>query len=124
MSEEDKQIIAKELRMQFNYGELVQDDPVIQELFTEREALGRAEGKAEGKAEGRTEGKIEGLQEAALKILNARFPVLAVTSQAQQAVASIEDPKKLDQILQALLAASDEQTARRVLKLPIQGDLI
>jgi predicted transposase YdaD len=112
MSEEDKQIIAKELRMQFNYRELVQDDPVIQELF------------AEGKAEGRAEGKIEGLQEAILRILNARFPVLAVTPQAQQVVASIEDPKKLDQILQALLAASDEQTVCRVLKLSIQGDLL
>lgn len=116
MSEEDKQIIAKELRMQFDYRELVQDDPVVQELFAEREARGRAEGRAEGEA--------QGIRKSILKILNARFPVLAVTPQVQQAVGSIEDPEKLDQILQALLAASDEQTARRVLALPVQGDLL
>jgi predicted transposase YdaD len=112
MSEEDKRIIAKELRMQFDYRELVQDDPVIQELF------------AEERTEGRAEGKIEGLQEAILRILNARFPVLATTPQVQQAVATIQDAEKLDLILQALLLASDEQTVRSLLKLPIQGDLL
>ncbi|HEY4033747.1 MAG TPA: heme ABC exporter ATP-binding protein CcmA [Ktedonobacteraceae bacterium] len=91
--------------------ELVKDDPIVQELFAKR----KAEGRAEGKAEGRAEGKIEGLQEAILEILNARFPALAATSQVRQAVASIEDPEKLDLILQALLAASDEQIVRRLI---------
>ena len=31
--EEEKQIIEKELRVQFNYQELIEDDPVIQNLL-------------------------------------------------------------------------------------------
>jgi predicted transposase YdaD len=112
MSEEDKQVIEKELGMQFNYRELVQDDPVIQELF------------AEGKAEGRAEGKIEGLQEAALNVLHMRFPALATTPQVQQAIASIQDAKELTVLHRALFLASDEQEARKLLKLPVQGDLL
>lgn len=120
MSEEDKQVIEKELRMQFNYRELVKDDPIIQELFAKHKAEGRVEGRAEGEARG----EARGIRKSILSILNARFPALAVTPQAQQAVASIEDPEKLDQVLQALVVASDEQTVRRVLKLPVQGDLL
>jgi predicted transposase YdaD len=112
MSEEDKQIIEKELRMQFNYRELVKDDPVIQELFAEREA------------EGRAEGKIEGLQEAALNVLHMRFPVLATIPQVQQAIACIQDAKELTVLHRALFLASDEQEARKLLKLPAQGDLL
>lgn len=102
--------------------ELVKDDPIVQELFAEHEARGEA--RAKGKAEGRAEGKIEGLQEAILKVLIVRFPALGVTSQAQQAIASIEDPEMLSRVLHGLLVVSDEQTARRVLKLPAQGDLL
>lgn len=106
--------------MQFNYRELVKDDPIIQELFAKHKAEGRVEGRAEGEARG----EARGIRKSILSILNARFPALAVTPQAQQAVASIEDPEKLDQVLQALVVASDEQTVRRVLKLPVQGDLL
>ena len=110
ISAEDKQIIDKELRVQFNYQELIEDDPVIQSLLAERELKGKAEGR------------VEGLQESILNFLQARFPVLAATSQVQQAVASIEDLEKLDLLQQALYIASDEQTVRRFLKLPVQGD--
>jgi len=112
MAEEDKQIIEKEFEMQFNYKELVQDDPIIQELFAEHEAEGEARGEARG------------LQKSILNFLQARFPTLAATSQAQQAVASIQDLEKLDLLQQALYIALDEQTARRFLKLPAQGDLL
>ena len=110
--------------MQFNYRELIQDDPVIQELFAKHEALGKAEGEALGEARGRAEGEAQGIRKSILSILNARFPALAIASQVQQAVTCIQDAEKLDRILQALLVASDEQTVRRVLKLPIQGDLL
>ncbi len=109
---ENKQIIEKEFEVQFDYRELIQDDPIIQSLLAERELRGKAEGR------------VEGLQESILKFLQARFPVLAATSQVQQAVASIEDLEKLDLLQQALYIASDEQTVRRFLKLPVQGDLI
>jgi predicted transposase YdaD len=110
--EEEKQIIEKELRVQFNYQELIEDDPVIQNLLAERELRGEAEGEARG------------LQKSILNFLQARFPALAATPQARQAVASIQDLEKLDLLQQALYIASDEQTARRFLKLPAQEDLI
>lgn len=37
MAEGDKQIIEKELKAQFNYQELIKDDPIIQSLLAERE---------------------------------------------------------------------------------------
>jgi predicted transposase YdaD len=112
MSEEAKQIIEKELKVQFNYQELIEDDPIIQELFAERELKGKAEGK------------VEGLQQSIMNFLQARFPALAATPQARQAVVSIQDIERLDLLQQALYIASDEQTARRFLKLPAQEDLV
>ena len=102
MSEEDKQILEKELKVQFNY----------QELFAERELKSKAEGK------------VEGLQQSIMNFLQARFPALAATPQARQAVASIQDIERLDLLQQALYIASDEQTACRFLKLPAQEDLV
>lgn len=112
VSEEDKQIIEKEFEMQFNYKELIEDDPIVQELFAEKELKSRAEGK------------VEGLQESILNFLQARFPALAATPQVQQTVASIQDLEKLELIQQGLYIALDEQTARRFLKLPAQEDLL
>ena len=74
MSEEDKQIIEKELKVQFNYQELIKDDPVIQELFAERELKGKAEGKAEG--------EIKATKDDILSALTARFSA-ALADQAR-----------------------------------------
>jgi len=52
MSEKEKQVIEKELKMQFNYEELIQDDPVIQNLLAEREFKGKTEGEAESEVRG------------------------------------------------------------------------
>ena len=76
---EDKQIIEKEFEVQFDYRELIQDDPIIQSLLAERELKGEALGE------------VRGLQKSILNFLQARFPALAATSQVRQAVASIED---------------------------------
>lgn len=112
VSEEDKLIIKDELTMQYNYQELIEDDPIIQNLLAERELKGEARGEARG------------LQKSILGILNARFPSLAATPQVQQTVASIHDLKKLDALFQTLLAVSDEQMASLVLKLPAQGEFL
>ena len=77
-----------------------------------------------GEARGEAEGEARGLQKSILNFLQARFPALAATPQARQAVASIQDLEKLDLLQQALYIASDEQTARKFLKLPAQEDLI
>ncbi len=102
--------------MQYNYQELIEDDPVIQNLLIERESRGEARGEARG--------EVRGLQKSILNFLQARFPALAATSKVQQAVTSIQDLEKLDLLQQALYIASDEQTVRRFLKLPAQEDLI
>lgn len=73
---------------------------------------------------GEARGEARGLQKSILNILNVRFPILAATSQTQQAVASIQDIEKLEMLQQALLLVSDEQVARVLLKLPAQGDLL
>ncbi len=117
ISEEDKQIIEKELKMQFNYEELIQDDPVIQNLLTERELKGEARGKAEGKAEGEVQGEIKATRENILSFLTARFSS-ALAAQAQPAVASIESVDGLKTLFQVLLRIPDEPTVRTVLGLP------
>jgi hypothetical protein len=96
MSEPDKQIIKDVLKMQYNYAELVKDDPIIQNLLTDI----------------RLEGESQGLRKSVLSILNARFPILAAASQTQQAVASIQEIGKLEMLLEALLHVSDEHVAR------------
>jgi len=93
---------------------MIEDDPVVQKLLAE--AYSEAYEKAYNKAW--AQGRIEGLQKAASNILHIRFAVLAATPQVQQAIASIEDAEKLKQLQEALILASDEQTARIVLGLP------
>ena len=77
-----------------------------------------------GEARGEARGRIEGLQEAIGNFLHIKFPVLAATSQARQAVASVRDVEELKQLQRALLLVSDERAVRALLKLPTQGDLI
>ena len=103
--------------MQFNYEELIQDDPVIQNLLTERELKGEARGKAEGKAEGEVQGEIKATRENILSFLTARFSS-ALAAQAQPAVASIESVDGLKTLFQVLLRIPDEPTVRTVLGLP------
>lgn len=44
MSEEDKQIIKDVLKMQYNYQELIKDDPIIQNLLAETQLEGETRG--------------------------------------------------------------------------------
>lgn len=90
--------------------EMIEDDPVVQELLTE--AYDRAYNEAW------TRGKLRGLRKSVLNFLRVQFPVLAATPQAQQAVASIENADTLEQLFKQMLQVPDEQTARIVLGLP------
>ena len=116
MSYEEKQEVEEELYMQYQFDEFIDENPLVLERV--------ARGKVEGKVEGKIEGKIEGLQESILNILQVRFSVLAATTQAQQAIAHIQDVEKLKQLQQALLLVSGEQAARVLLELPEEGDLL
>jgi len=135
MSEEDKLIIKDVLTMQYNYQELIKDDPIIQNLLVERELKGKAEGEAEGEArgeargrlkgeaQGRLEGEIRATKDAISAVLTIRFsPALA--AQAQPVIATIQDAEGLKQLQRALLILPDEQAARALLELPAQGDLL
>ncbi len=104
MSDEDKQIVEEELRMQYHYDELIDTNPLV----LERVARGEARGEARG--------KIEGLREAIIKILGKRFP--ALQAQVRQTIASIQDAKMLEELIDQLLVASDEREASTLLNLP------
>jgi hypothetical protein len=119
VSEKDKQIIEKELVMKYDYKELVEDDPIIQELFAERDLKSRAEGEALGEARG----EITATRDAISAVLAIRFsPALA--AQAQPIVISIQGVEGLKRLQRALLLVSDEQAVRMLLELPAQEDLL
>ena len=102
--------------------EMIEDDPVVQELLTEAysKAYNRAYSKAYNRAynEAWTRGRLRGLRKSVLNILQVQFPALASAPQALQAVASIQDTDSLGQLFEQLIRVPDEQTARIVLGLP------
>jgi predicted transposase YdaD len=91
--------------MQFNYEELIQDDPVVQNLLAERELRGKAEGE------------IKARKESILSLLTARFSS-ALAVQAQSAIIPIENAETLKMLFQQLLQVPDEQAVRLALDLP------
>jgi len=109
MSEEDKQIIEKELKVQFNYQELIKDDPVSQSLL--------AEGKAEGEARGKAEGEIKATKDDILSVLTARFSA-ALADQARSVIMPMQHADTLKLLFQQVLRLPDEQTVRIALGLP------
>ena len=108
MSYQEKLEIEEALRMQYQFDEFIDENPVVLERV----------------ARGEARGKIEGLQEAILNTLHIRFSALATTSQAQQAITRIQNPEKLKLLQRDLLLDSDEQAARTALELSPQGDLL
>jgi predicted transposase YdaD len=91
--------------MQFNYEELIQDDPVVQNLL------------AETRQEGEERGEIKARKENILSLLTARFSS-ALAAQAQPAIAPIENAEALKMLFQLLLRIPDEQAVRAALDLP------
>ena len=86
--------------MQYHYDELIDTNPLVLERV----------------ARGEARGKIEGLREAIIKILGKRFP--ALQAQVRQTIASIQDAKMLEELIDQLLVASDEREASTLLNLP------
>ena len=95
--------------MQFNYEELIQDDPVVQNLLTERELKGNTEGEVRGELKAR--------KESILSLLTARFSS-ALAAQAEPAITPIENAETLKMLFQLLLQVSDERAVRTALSLP------
>jgi hypothetical protein len=103
MSEQDKQVIEEELKVQFTYEELIKEDPVIQNLLAQSEI----------------KGKIEDRKQSILDFLSIRFsPALA--AQARAAVMATQVYEVLEMLFRQLIIAPDERTARTVVGLPGQ----
>jgi len=106
MSDEEKQIIQEELRMQYQYDALIMENPTIMELV--------AKSLAEGEAKGEAKGKAEGLQEAILDLVSDRFSA-QIVAQVQQTIAPAQDVQELRKFLRQLARASDEQEVQALL---------
>jgi len=101
MSDKDKQIVEEELRMQYRYDELIDNNPLVLERV------------ARGKIEGKIEGEVETLRKSILKILRSRFSA-SLVDLAEQALNHIQDIETLDQ-LEDVAIKSDEQNVRAFL---------
>lgn len=106
----EKQGIKEELKV---YDPLWEENPKIRSIRAESKAEGLVEGEARGEARGEAKGKAEGLQIALVSAVEVRFPEL--TELAQQKVGRINDMSKLTMLLQHVITAPDEHTARWLL---------
>lgn len=92
---QDKRVIEERINM---YDELVERDPKMKKMRAESEARGEVKGVAKG------------LRKAVLRAVKLRFP--ALIDQAQQKVVRMNITEELEVLLDEVLKASDEQTAR------------
>lgn len=101
---EDKREIQERLNM---WDDLFEKDPKMRKI--------RKESEAKGRAKGRTEGEVIALRKAVAIAIKLRFPSLAEL--AQQRVAQINKPDKLNLLLDQIADAPDEDAARSLLDL-------
>ena len=108
MSRADKREIQERLTM---WDDLMEKDPKMRKIRRESEAKGRSEGLKEGIREGLT----EGLRKAIITAIKLRFPDL--TEVAQEKVARVDKPEKLDLLVDQIAVASDEKMGLLLLDL-------
>ena len=101
---EDKREIQERLNM---WDDLMEKDPKMRKIRKESEAKGRAKGIAEG--------EVKALRKAVAVAVKLRFPSLAEL--AQQRVAQINRPDKLNLLLDQIANAPNEDAARSLLDL-------
>ncbi len=116
MSEQEKQEVEEELRMQYSYDYFIDENPLVQERIEQAEARAIARGEAIGEARGEARGRIEEKQNAILSLLSLRFPSLE--DQAQSIIRNIQDLQHLDELFKQMLLAGDEHEVRLLLKSP------
>jgi flagellar biosynthesis/type III secretory pathway protein FliH len=95
VSEEDKQKVEEELRME--YDSLIDESPDVQERV----------------AKGRAEGELQGLQKMVLEAVKDEYPPLIEL--AQQKVVLIQKPDALRQLVKLIYRSPGENTARWLL---------
>ncbi len=104
MPREDKREIQERLNM---WDDLMEKDPKMRKI--------RKESEAKGRAKGITEGEVKALRKAVAVTVKLRFPHLVEL--AQQRVARISKPDKLNLLLDQIAIAPDEDAARSLLDL-------
>jgi flagellar biosynthesis/type III secretory pathway protein FliH len=120
MPRADKREIQERLNM---WDDLMEKDPKMRKIRKESEAKGRTEGIKEGiekgLKDGRTEdlkeGLAEGLRKAIITTVKLRFPDL--TELAQEKVARVNKPEKLDLLVDQIAIAPDEKMVLLLLDL-------
>lgn len=85
---------------------LLEQDPWIQEL--------RAKDREEGREEGRTEEKLKSARDMLISIVRLRFS--ALTNLAERRALQIDKPEILTLLIQQVVLAADENTARVALE--------
>jgi flagellar biosynthesis/type III secretory pathway protein FliH len=108
----DKREIQERLNM---WDDLMEKDPKMRKIRKESEAKGRTEGLKEGVEKGLKEGLAEGLRKAIVTAVRLRFPDL--TELAQQRVAQVSKPEKLNLLVDQIAIAPDENMVRLLLDL-------
>ncbi len=93
--------------------DILQESWAYREMVREARKKARKEGRAEGRAEGQLEGKRETLREMLVHTTRKRFPALA--TQAEQVGQSISDLTQLQQLIDAIIDAQNEEEAHKVL---------
>lgn len=104
MSRTAKREIQERLSM---WDDLMEKDPKMRKIRKESEAKGRSEGLKEGLA--------EGLRKAIITAIKLRFPDL--TEVAQEKVARVDKPEKLDLLVDQIAIAPDEKMVLLLLDL-------
>jgi hypothetical protein len=99
VSEEDKQQVEEELRME--YDSLIDENPEFQERFAQK------------RVEGELQGELRGLQKMVLEAVEDEYPPLIEL--AQQKVILIQKPDALRQLVKLIYRSPDENTARWLL---------
>jgi len=112
MPRTDKREIQERLTM---WDDLMEKDPKMRKIRKESEAKGRTEGIKEGIEKGLKEGLAEGLRKAIVTAVRLRFPDL--TELAQEKVAQVNKPEKLNLLVDQIAIAPDENMVRLLLDL-------
>ena len=114
MSRTDKREIQERLTM---WDDLMEKDPKMRKIRKEMEAKGRTEGIKEGIQEGIQEGIKEGIAEGLRKaiVTTVRLHYPDLTEFAQEKVAQINKPEKLDLLFEQVAVAPDEKMVRLLL---------
>ncbi len=95
VSEEDKQHIEEELRME--YDSLIDENPEVKQRV----------------AKGKAEGELQGLQKMVIEAIEGEYPPLVEL--AQEKVVHIRKPASLRQLVKLIYKAPDENIARWLL---------